>query len=165
MPTLSSCTKCCSRCCLCACARSGACRAKCASNALAHASTCSLRAWCSDQPSGRLALVFELMECNIYEMIKGRKQILPEAQVKNYMYQLVKAVDHMHRHGIFHRDIKPENLLVADGALKLADFGSCRGIHSRKPFTEYISTRWYRAPECLLTDGYYGAEMVRPTRA
>ena len=43
--------------------------------------------------------------------------------------------------------------------LKLADFGSCRGIYSKQPYTEYISTRWYRAPECLLTDGYYGPEM------
>jgi renal tumor antigen len=33
--------------------------------------------------------------------------------------------------------------------------GSCRGIYSKPPYTEYISTRWYRAPECLLTDGYY----------
>ena len=43
--------------------------------------------------------------------------------------------------------------------LILADLGSCRGIYSRPPFTEYISTRWYRAPECLLTDGTYGPEM------
>ena len=43
--------------------------------------------------------------------------------------------------------------------VKLADFGSCRGIYSKPPFTEYISTRWYRAPECLLTDGYYGYKM------
>ncbi len=76
----------------------------------------------------------------------------------------------MHRHGIFHRDIKPynkkiltvfskvydrENVLIVDETVKLADFGSCRGIYSRQPYTEYISTRWYRAPECLLTDGYY----------
>ena len=39
--------------------------------------------------------------------------------------------------------------------IKLADFGSCRGMFSEHPYTEYISTRWYRAPECLLTDGYY----------
>ena len=99
------------------------------------------------------------MECNIYELIKGKKVHLPEATVKSFTYQLMKAVEHMHRNGIFHRDIKPENLLVADTLLKLADFGSCRGIHSKKPYTEYISTRWYRAPECLLTDGYYGSEM------
>jgi renal tumor antigen len=58
-----------------------------------------------DQPTGRLALVFELMECNIYELIKGCKTVnsLPEERVKKYMYQLLKAVDHMHRQGIFHR--------------------------------------------------------------
>ena len=59
---------------------------------------------------------------------------------------------------------QPENILVNhncdfEKGLKLADFGSCRGIYSKQPYTEYISTRWYRAPECLLTDGYYGAEM------
>ena len=70
------------------------------------------------------------------------------------MYQLLKSMDHMHRNGIFHRDIKPENILITDDELKLADFGSCRGIYSKQPYTEYISTRWYRAPECLLTDGY-----------
>ena len=57
------------------------------------------------------------------------------------------------------RDIKPENLLIMGNALKIADFGSCRGIYSKQPYTEYISTRWYRAPECLLTDGYYGYKM------
>ena len=76
----------------------------------------------------------------------------------------MKALDHMHRKGIFHRDIKPENILIESNSdpgkgLKLADFGSCRGIYSKQPYTEYISTRWYRAPECLLTDGYYGPEM------
>jgi renal tumor antigen len=34
-------------------------------------------------------------------------------------------------------------------------------VYSKQPYTEYISTRWYRAPECLLTDGYYGYKMVR----
>lgn len=43
--------------------------------------------------------------------------------------------------------------------LKLADFGSCRSIYSKPPHTEYISTRWYRAPECLLTDGHYSEKM------
>lgn len=57
------------------------------------------------------------------------------------------------------RDIKPENILVTDEALKVADFGSCRGIYSKMPYTEYISTRWYRAPESLLTDGYYNHKM------
>jgi renal tumor antigen len=112
-----------------------------------------------DQPTGRLALVFELMDMNIYELIRGRRQYLSEHRVKNFMYQLIKSMDHMHRNGIFHRDIKPENILILDDGLKLADFGSCRGIYSKQPYTEYISTRWYRAPECLLTDGYYNYKM------
>ena len=112
-----------------------------------------------DQPTGRLALVFELMDMNIYELIRGRRHYLAEDRVKTYMYQLIKSMDHMHRNGIFHRDIKPENILIMDDCLKLADFGSCRGIYSKQPYTEYISTRWYRAPECLLTDGYYNYKM------
>ena len=112
-----------------------------------------------DQPTGRLALVFELMDMNIYELIRGRRHYVSEERVQAYMYQLVKSMDHMHRNGIFHRDIKPENILIMDECLKLADFGSCRGIYSKQPYTEYISTRWYRAPECLLTDGYYNYKM------
>lgn len=61
----------------------------------------------SDEPTGRLALVFELMEMNLYEAIKGRTNYLPEQRVKFYIYQLLKAIEHMHRNGIFHRDIKP----------------------------------------------------------
>jgi len=112
-----------------------------------------------DEPTGRLALVFELMDMNFYEAIKGRRHYLPEQKVKQYTYAMLKALDHMHRNGIFHRDVKPENLLLLDDEIKLADLGSCRGIYSRQPFTEYISTRWYRAPECLLTDGYYSFKM------
>eukprot|EP00601_Ochromonadales_sp_CCMP2298_P019774 CAMPEP_0173303286 /NCGR_PEP_ID=MMETSP1143-20121109/18812_1 /TAXON_ID=483371 /ORGANISM="non described non described, Strain CCMP2298" /LENGTH=622 /DNA_ID=CAMNT_0014243993 /DNA_START=44 /DNA_END=1914 /DNA_ORIENTATION=- len=117
-----------------------------------------------DQPTGRLALVFELMDANLYELIKGRRHYLDPALIKSYLWQLIKALDHMHKKGIFHRDIKPENILIESSTevgrgLKLADFGSCRGIYSKQPYTEYISTRWYRAPECLLTDGYYGPEM------
>lgn len=124
-----------------------------------HANIIKLLEVLYDQPTGRLALVFELMDMNIYELIRGRRHYVAEERIKSYMYQLIKSMDHMHRNGIFHRDIKPENILIMDDCLKLADFGSCRGIYSKQPYTEYISTRWYRAPECLLTDGYYNYKM------
>jgi len=57
----------------------------------------------------------------------------------------------MHRHGFFHRDMKPENLLCCGPELvKIADFGLARETRSRPPYTDYVSTRWYRAPEVLL---------------
>ncbi|XP_041353049.1 MAPK/MAK/MRK overlapping kinase-like isoform X1 [Gigantopelta aegis] len=124
-----------------------------------HANVLELHEVIFDKKSGTLVLVCELMDMNIYELIRGKRHYLPEGKVKQYMYQLLKSVDHMHRNGIFHRDVKPENILIKEDLLKLADFGSCRSVYSKQPYTEYISTRWYRAPECLLTDGYYTYKM------
>ncbi|XP_070370475.1 MAPK/MAK/MRK overlapping kinase isoform X2 [Equus asinus] len=113
----------------------------------------------SDRKSGSLALICELMDMNIYELIRGRRHPLSEKKIMRYMYQLCASLDHMHRNGIFHRDVKPENILIKQDVLKLGDFGSCRSVYSKQPYTEYISTRWYRAPECLLTDGFYTYKM------
>lgn len=124
-----------------------------------HANVIELHEIIFDKKTGTVALICELMDMNIYELIRGRRHYLQESKVKNYMYQLLKSLDHMHRCGIFHRDVKPENILIRDDVLKLADFGSCRSVYSKQPYTEYISTRWYRAPECLLTDGYYTYRM------
>ena len=96
---------------------------------------------------------------NLYEAIEGRKKYLPEKKAKFWIYQTLKALEFMHKNGIFHRDIKPENILLLKNKVKLADLGSCKGMYSKPPFTEYISTRWYRSPECLLTDGYYNYKM------
>ena len=63
----------------------------------------------------------------------------------------------MHKHGFFHRDLKPENLLVQDEHVKIADFGLAREIRSKPPFTDYVSTRWYRAPEILLRSTNYNS--------
>ncbi|KAK2950075.1 putative MAPK/MAK/MRK overlapping kinase [Blattamonas nauphoetae] len=112
-----------------------------------------------DTKTGKLCLVMELMKCNLFDLINQRKHYLSTNKVKFIIYQVLRALDHFHRNGIFHRDIKPENILINGDLVKLADFGSCRGIYTRQPFSEYISTRWYRAPECLLTDGIYNYKM------
>ncbi|XP_026156543.1 MAPK/MAK/MRK overlapping kinase isoform X1 [Mastacembelus armatus] len=124
-----------------------------------HANIIQLHELIFDKDTGTVSLICELMDMNIYEFIQGRKSPLPEHTVKQYMYQLCKSLEHMHSCGIFHRDVKPENILIKQNVLKLGDFGSCRSVYSKPPHTEYISTRWYRAPECLLTDGYYSLKM------
>ena len=76
-------------------------------------------------PSGRLALVFELMACNLYDIIKHRQAPLPSGLLLGYAYQLLRAVDYLHTKGVFHRDVKPENVLISgDHVLKLGDLGS-----------------------------------------
>jgi protein kinase len=104
-----------------------------------------------------LFFVFEYMEGNLYELMKQRDRFFPEAHIRNIMYQIFQGVAYMHKNGFFHRDIKPENMLVKGDVIKVADFGLAREIRSRPPFTDYVSTRWYRAPEVLLRSTTYNS--------
>lgn len=106
-----------------------------------------------------LFFVFEFLSMNMYELCKAQKKFLPENKIKRYMYQLLLGLAHMHKNGFFHRDLKPENLLLDEAAdvCKLADFGLAREVRSRPPFTDYVSTRWYRAPEVLLRSTNYNS--------
>lgn len=63
----------------------------------------------------------------------------------------------MHKKNYMHRDLKPENLLCYNNTVKIADFGLAKEIDARPPFTDYVSTRWYRAPEILLRQPDYNA--------
>lgn len=127
-----------------------------------HPNIITLHSIMYDSQTGHVALIFEQMEMNLYEFISKRKQSdsiqFDEFTASLLMYQLTKAISYVHSCGIFHRDIKPENCLVNSSTLelKLADFGSVSPIANRTRFTEYIATRWYRAPECILTTGAYG---------
>ena len=80
-----------------------------------------------------------------------------EERIRNVMYQVLQGLSYMHKHGFFHRDLKPENLLVHEDHVKIADFGLAREIRSKPPFTDYVSTRWYRAPEILLRSTNYNS--------
>eukprot|EP00249_Psilotum_nudum_P020200 c27601_g1_i1 orf=876-2255(+) len=107
----------------------------------------------------QLYFVFEYMEYNLYQVMKDKDKFFPEAKIRNWCYQVLQALTYMHSHGYFHRDLKPENLLVTKDAIKIADFGLAREVHSRPPYTDYVSTRWYRAPEVLLQSSSYSASI------
>jgi len=110
--------------------------------------------------SDELYFVFEYLEKNIYQMYSEAKasgKPIPESQIRSIIYQTAAGLAHMHKQGFFHRDLKPENLLMKGDTVKVADFGLAREIRSRPPYTEYIATRWYRAPEILLKAPNYNS--------
>ena len=101
-----------------------------------------------------LNLVLEFVPETLYSVAKHynkSKQLFPILSVKLYMYQLARALAHIHGMGICHRDIKPQNLLVDHNlqVLKLCDFGSAKVLVAGEPNVAYICSRYYRAPELI----------------
>ena len=108
--------------------------------------------------TGTLNLVFEYMETDLLELMKScEPKTLKEDQIRDIMHQTLLGLAFMHKYGFFHRDMKPENLLLTRNKLKIADFGLAREIRSVPPYTEYVSTRYYRAPECILKSTNYNS--------
>ena len=109
----------------------------------------------------RLMLVYELLDKDLYKMIeeyRERKARIEEDKIRILMYQLLKGVACIHKRGYFHRDLKPENLVLKDDELlKITDFGIIKETSSLAvgPFSDYIATRWYRAPEVVLRSTNY----------
>nr|XP_044992797.1 serine/threonine-protein kinase MAK isoform X1 [Jaculus jaculus] len=105
-----------------------------------------------------LYFIFEYMKENLYQLMKDRNKLFPESVIRNIMYQILQGLAFIHKHGFFHRDMKPENLLCMGPELvKIADFGLARELRSQPPYTDYVSTRWYRAPEVLLRSSVYSS--------
>ncbi|NXN32625.1 MAK kinase, partial [Nycticryphes semicollaris] len=105
-----------------------------------------------------LYFVFEYMKENLYQLMKDRNKLFPESVIRNMMYQILQGLAFIHKHGFFHRDMKPENLLcIGPELVKIADFGLARELRSQPPYTDYVSTRWYRAPEVLLRSSIYSS--------
>ena len=108
--------------------------------------------------TGTLNLIFEYMETDLLELMKScEPKKLKEDQIRDIMHQTLLGLSFMHKYGFFHRDMKPENLLLTRNKLKIADFGLAREIRSVPPYTEYVSTRYYRAPECILKSTNYSS--------
>ena len=110
--------------------------------------------------TGSFNLIFEYMKQDLLELMKSKEPgHLDESEIKDIIYQTLLGLAHMHKYGYFHRDIKPENLLINDKIVKIADFGLAKEIRSIPPYTEYVSTRYYRAPECILKSSNYNSPM------
>ncbi|GMI43407.1 hypothetical protein TeGR_g8301 [Tetraparma gracilis] len=104
-------------------------------------------------------LTFDFMETDLHAVI--RADILEDIHKKYVVYQILKALKFLHSAELLHRDIKPSNILLnSECHVKICDFGLCRSVaESAGPspvLTDYVATRWYRAPEILLGSTQYG---------
>ncbi|VDM30775.1 unnamed protein product [Hydatigera taeniaeformis] len=114
-------------------------------------------------------LVFEYMETDLHKLIK-RGNILRSVHMKYITYQILKAIKYIHSADVIHRDLKPSNILLdSDCNAKVCDFGLTRSLSRNNApngknnapdldnpeLTEYVATRWYRAPEILLSSTHY----------
>ncbi|KAI4388852.1 hypothetical protein MLD38_001145 [Melastoma candidum] len=126
---------------------------------LDHPNVMKLEGVVTSRISGSLYLVFEYMEHDLAGILARSGNRLTEPQIKCYMQQLFRGLDHCHNRGVLHRDIKGSNLLISDdGVLKIGDFGLATFFHpdQKQPLTTRVVTLWYRAPELLLGATQYG---------
>eukprot|EP00246_Nothoceros_aenigmaticus_P017844 TRINITY_DN89_c0_g1_i1.p1 TRINITY_DN89_c0_g1~~TRINITY_DN89_c0_g1_i1.p1 ORF type:complete len:841 (-),score=180.01 TRINITY_DN89_c0_g1_i1:419-2941(-) len=126
---------------------------------LDHPNVVKLEGLVTSRMSCSLYLVFEYMEHDLAGLAACPGISFTEAQVKCYLQQLLRGLDHCHTRGVLHRDIKGSNLLLDnEGSLKIADFGLATFYHpdQKVPLTSRVVTLWYRPPELLLGATEYG---------
>ncbi|KFV87651.1 Cyclin-dependent kinase-like 2 [Struthio camelus australis] len=106
----------------------------------------------------RWYLVFEFVDHTVLDDLEAFPNGLDYSRVRKYLFQIIRGIAFCHSHNVIHRDIKPENILVSQsGVVKLCDFGFARALGaSGEAYTDYVATRWYRAPELLVGDIKYG---------
>uniref|UniRef100_A0A2K6VB43 mitogen-activated protein kinase n=1 Tax=Anopheles darlingi TaxID=43151 RepID=A0A2K6VB43_ANODA len=99
-----------------------------------------------------------LMETDLYKLLKTQR--LSNDHICYFLYQILRGLKYIHSANVLHRDLKPSNLLLNTTCdLKICDFGLARVAdpeHDHTGFlTEYVATRWYRAPEIMLNSKGY----------
>ncbi|KAJ4781620.1 Mitogen-activated protein kinase [Rhynchospora pubera] len=97
-------------------------------------------------------LVYELMDTDLHQLITSPVP-LSDDHIQFFIFQILRGLNHLHSANILHRDLKPGNVLLnANCELKICDLGLARTISTKvdECMTEYVVTRWYRAPEVLL---------------
>ena len=125
---------------------------------------------------GEASYIFEYCDCNLFEFIENHhehKISIPEQIIREIVFQITKGIKYMHSKNYFHRDLKPENILVilnnyslknlipGEIKIKICDFGTAKEIPIKNilPMTDYVCTRWYRSPECILRADNYDEKM------
>lgn len=110
----------------------------------------------------------ELMETDLAAIIRSG-QPLTDSHFQFFTYQILCGLKYIHSANVLHRDLKPANLLVNSVCeLKIADFGLARGFsidpdENSRYMTEYVATRWYRAPEIMLNFQSYTKASTSPS--
>ncbi|XP_056667107.1 cyclin-dependent kinase-like 3 isoform X7 [Monodelphis domestica] len=106
----------------------------------------------------KIHLVFEFIDHTVLDELQHYCHGLESKRLRKYLFQILRAIEYLHNNNIIHRDIKPENILVSQsGITKLCDFGFARTLAAPGDiYTDYVATRWYRAPELVLKDTTYG---------
>lgn len=113
-----------------------------------------------DRDFNDVYVVLDLMESDLHHIIHS-VQPLSDEHVKFFLYQICRGLKYIHSARLLHRDLKPSNLLINRNCeLKIGDFGMARGMSSTQDehstfMTEYVATRWYRAPELMLSFNEY----------
>jgi cyclin-dependent kinase 7 len=103
-----------------------------------------------------LWLISEFMTSNLQVIIKENK-ILTEPDIKNYMFMILRGLEHMHLNWYLHRDLSPSNILISStGQVKIADFGFTKLFGDDRSMTPEVVTLWYRSPELLFGAKHYG---------
>ena len=131
-------------------------------NCLQHENITNIRDVCAFPDFNNfnsIVVVVDLMDTDMFQIIYTNPDLHPD-HIRYFIYQCLRGLKYLHSANILHRDLKPSNLLLDEQCnLKICDFGLARVTNpalGSEFLSEYVTTRWYRAPEVLLNYDSYG---------